>query len=122
MANLTGSWLASRLGVDPLRIDRMRRQGELYAVSNDSGEWEYPSWQFDAAGELKPAVAEFLASARREKIAPSELTALLDRRVGLAGGTRVRDLLEHGGTHGEHGGTQGSPVSPLLQRRGSAGA
>ena len=74
MANLTGSWLAFRLGVDPVRIERMRRDGELYAVRNDSGEWEYPSWQFGAAGELKPAVAEFLASARREKIAPAELS------------------------------------------------
>ena len=76
-----------------MRIERIRREGELYAVLNDSGEWEYPGWQFDAAGELKPAVAEFLASARKEKIAPSELGALLDRRVGLAGGKRVRDLL-----------------------------
>ena len=40
MANLTGSWLAFRLGVDPVRIERMRREGELYAVRNDSGEWE----------------------------------------------------------------------------------
>ena len=120
MANLTGSWLAFRLGVDPLRIDRMRRDGELYAIRNDSGEWEYPSWQFDAAGELKPAVADFLASARREKIAPAELTELLDRRVGLAGGKRVRDLLLSGGT--KRGGTQGSPVSPLLPRRGSTAA
>ena len=55
-----------------------------------------PGWQFDAAGELKPAVAEFLASARREKIAPAELSELLDRRVGLAGGKRVRDLLLSG--------------------------
>jgi hypothetical protein len=92
MANLTGSWLAFRLGVDPVRIERMRREGELYAVRNDSGEW-----QFDAAGELKPAVAEFLASARKEKIAPGELSELLDRRVGLAGGKRVRDLLLSGG-------------------------
>jgi hypothetical protein len=97
MANLTGSWLASRLGVDPVRIDRMRKAGELYAVPNDNGEWLYPAWQFGAAGELKPAVAEFLASARKENIAPSELTGLLERRVGLAGGKRVRDLLLNGG-------------------------
>jgi hypothetical protein len=97
MANLTGSWLAFRLGVDPVRIERMRRAGELYAVRNDSDEWEYPGWQFDAAGELKPAVAEFLASARREKIAPAELTDLLERRVGLVGGKRVIDLLLNGG-------------------------
>ncbi len=96
MANLTGSWLAFRLGVDPVRIDRMRKDCELYATRNDSGEWEYPSWQFDAAGELKPAVAEFLAAARKERIAPAELTELLERRVGLAGGKRVRDLLLNG--------------------------
>ena len=41
-------------------------------------------------------MAEFLASARREKIAPAELSELLDRRVGLAGGKRVRDLLLSG--------------------------
>ncbi len=97
MANLTGSWLAFRLGVDPVRIDRMRKEGELYAVPSDSGEWEYPSWQFDAAGKTKPAVAEFLAAARKEKIAPSELTELLERKVGLVGGKRVRDLLLNGG-------------------------
>ena len=97
MANLTGSWLAFRLGVDPVRIERMRKAGELYAVRSDNGEWEYPAWQFDAAGKTKPAVAEFLASARKEKIAPSELTDLLERRVGLAGGKRVRDLLLNGG-------------------------
>jgi hypothetical protein len=96
MANLTGSWLALRLGADPVRIDRMRKAGELYAVRGDSGEWEYPSWQFDATGKLKPAVAEFLASARKERIAPSKLTELFDRRVGLAGGERVRDLLLSG--------------------------
>ena len=109
MANLTGSWLAFRLGVDPVRIERMRREGELYAVRNDSGEWEYPGWQFDAVGELKPAVAEFLASARKERIAPSELTDLLERRVGLVGGKRVIDLL-----------LNGREQSALVETRGAA--
>lgn len=97
MANLTGSWLAFRLGVDPVRIDRMRKAGELYAVRGDSGEWLYPSWQFDEAGKTKPAVARFLEMAREERIAAAELTELLDRRVGLVGGERVRDLLLNGG-------------------------
>ena len=95
MANLTGSWLAFPPRSRPVRIERMRREGELYAVRNDSGEWEY-GLAVDAAGELRPAVAEFLASARR-KIAPAELSELLERRVGLAGGKRVRDLLLNGG-------------------------
>jgi hypothetical protein len=108
MAHLTGSWLAFRLGIDPVRIDRMRKAGELYAVPSDSGEWEYPSWQFDATGKTKPAVAEFLASARKERIAPSELTDLLERKVGLVGGMRVRDLLRNGGEQHGLGEEQGA--------------
>jgi hypothetical protein len=56
MATLTGSWLAFRLGVDSARIDRMRKAGELCGVRSDSGEWLYPSGQFDAEGKTKPAV------------------------------------------------------------------
>jgi hypothetical protein len=97
MANLTGSWLAFRLGVDPVRIDRMRKEGELYGVRSDSGEWLYPSWQFDEAGKTKPAVTRLLQTAREERIAAAELTELLDRKVGLVGGKRVRDLLLNGG-------------------------
>jgi len=94
MATLTGSWLAFRLGVDPVRIDRMRKAGELYGVRSDSGEWHYPSWQFDAEGKTKPAVAQLLEAAREQRIAGEELTQLLERRVGLVGGgKRVRELL-----------------------------
>ncbi len=98
MANLTGSWLAVRLGVDPVRIDRMRKEGELYGVRCDSGEWQYPSWQFDEAGKTKPAVTRLLDMAREKRLSAAELTELFDRRVGLVGGSRVRDLLAHGGT------------------------
>ena len=96
MAKLTGSWLAFRLGVDPVRIERMRKAGELYAVRSESGEWLYPAWQFDEAGKTKPAVTQLLDAARQEKIAPGELTELLERRVGLVGGKRVLDLLLNG--------------------------
>jgi hypothetical protein len=100
MADLTGSWLAFRLGVDPVRIDRMRKAGELYGVRCDSGEWQYPSWQFDEAGKTKPAVARLLANAREQRLSALELTELFDRKVGLVGGKRVRELLERGGTTG----------------------
>lgn len=91
MANLTGSWLAFRLGVDPARIDAMRRAGELYGVRDVSrGEWQYPSWQFDSAGQTKPAVKELLRAAGAERRSPQEL---LERKVGLVGGTRTKDLL-----------------------------
>ena len=93
MASLTGSWLAFRLGVDPVRIDRMRKAGELYGVRTDTGEWCYPSWQFDEAGKTKPAVARLLEEARARRIVGAELTELVERRVGLIGGKRVRELL-----------------------------
>ena len=97
MADLTGSWLAFRLGVDPVRIERMRKAGELYGVRSDSGEWQYPAWQFDKALETKPAVARLLATAREERLSASEVTELFDRRVGLVGGAkRVRDVLLDG--------------------------
>lgn len=94
MANLTGSWLAFRLGVDPVRIDSMRRAGELYAVRDESkSEWLYPSWQFDGAGRTKDAVRQMIQTAKRDRI---DVHELLGRRVGLVRGKTVRDLLLNG--------------------------
>jgi hypothetical protein len=91
MANLTGSWLAFRLGVDPGRIESMRKAGELYAVRDESrGEWHYPSWQFDLAGQTKPAVREMLRAPRAERRSPGEL---IEQKIGLVGGRRTKDLL-----------------------------
>jgi hypothetical protein len=98
MANLTGSWLATRFGVDPLKIEAMRRAGELYAVRNGSGEWRYPSWQFEADGKTKPAVKRLLAAAHEERIDALRLDEVLERRkVGLVGGHSVREALLNGG-------------------------
>jgi hypothetical protein len=97
MTDLSESWLASRRGLDPLQIERMRRAGELIAVRPASAsEWRYPSWQFGASGETKPGVARFLAAARDAGFRGQELTRLLDRRVGLVDGTTVLDLLRSG--------------------------
>jgi hypothetical protein len=97
MAHLTGSWLAFRLGVDPVRIDRMRKAGELYGIRSDSGEWHYPAWQFDEGLVTKPAVARLLASSRDERLSAAEVTEVFERRVGLVGGgKRVRDVLLNG--------------------------
>jgi hypothetical protein len=93
MATLTGSWLAFRLGTDPVRIERMRKAGELYAVRNDSGEWCYPSWQFDDEGRTKPEMARLLEDARKQRIVGVQLTELVERRVGLVRSKRVRELL-----------------------------
>jgi hypothetical protein len=99
MANLTGSWLAARFGVDPLRIERMRRAGELHAVrASGSSEWRYPSWQFEADGQTKPAVRRLLAAAHQEQIDALELDEVLERRkIGLVDGQSVREALLNGG-------------------------
>ena len=55
--SLTGSWLAERLAIDPLKIEAMRRAGELIAVREPgSGDWHYPAWQFEpeAAARRRP--------------------------------------------------------------------
>jgi hypothetical protein len=97
MTELSESWLASRRGVDPLQIERMRRAGELIAVRPaNASEWRYPAWQFDSSGQTKPGVARFLAAARDAGFRGQELTRLLDRRVGLVDGTTVLDLLRSG--------------------------
>jgi hypothetical protein len=97
VSSLTESWLASRRGVDPLQIERLRRAGELIAVRPaNTSEWRYPSWQFDASGRTKPGVVEFLAAARDAGFRGEELRRLLDRRVGLVDGTTVLDLLRSG--------------------------
>ena len=99
MANVTGTWLAARFGVDPLKIEAMRRSGELYAVrANGSSEWRYPSWQFEADGKTKPAVKRLLAAAHQQRIDALELDEVLERRkFGLVGGHSVRDALLNGG-------------------------
>ena len=97
MTYLSGSWLAQRFGVDPLKVDAMRRAGELHAVRNGTGEWKYPAWQFEADGRTNPAVRPLRAAAHVERIAALELEQLLETRVGLVGGKRVRDHLLNGG-------------------------
>jgi hypothetical protein len=94
VADLTGSWLAARFGVDPVRIERMRRAGELYGVrSPGSDEWRYPSWQFEADGTTKPAVRRLLSAAHEQRLSARQLDDLLDRKVGLVGSRTVRELL-----------------------------
>jgi hypothetical protein len=94
---LTGPWLAVRWGVDPVVIEIRRRAGELYATrAPESDDWIYPGWQFDEDGDVKPEVARVLAAARDAGLSPSQLQGLFQRRVGLAGGGTMLDLLRQG--------------------------
>lgn len=94
---LPATWLASRMAVDPARIEAMRRAGELIAVREDgSTEWRYPAWQFDA-GTARPSVARVVAAARESGVDESRLYDLLTTPLGLRdGGRRLADLLVEG--------------------------
>lgn len=97
-STLSASWLAARQGIDPVRIERRRRAGELLATRDEHGrEWRYPMWQFDAEGEVRPAVARLLQLAKENRIPQDKLEQLLERKVGLVGGKTVRELLLDGG-------------------------
>jgi hypothetical protein len=94
---LTGSWLAVRLGIEPVKLDILRRSGELYAYRPPgSDDWLYPPWQFDEDGHVRPAVERVLAAARERGLGPVQLHELFNRRTGLAGGRRMYELLAEG--------------------------
>jgi hypothetical protein len=92
---LPGSWLASRLGVDPREIDSLRERGELIAVQ-DQGEWLYPVWQFGPGGSVPIGVRDAVRTARTVGLDEARLIALLRRPAGLLGGRRLLDLLFEG--------------------------
>jgi hypothetical protein len=94
---LPATWLASRMAVDPARIDAMRRAGELIAVREPgSTEWRYPAWQFDS-GKPRPSVTRVVVAARESGMDESRLYDVLTTQLGLRhDGRRLVDLLLEG--------------------------
>src|SRR5215472_14128960 len=92
---LPGSWLSSRLGVDPREIEQLRVRGELFAVRGQD-EWLYPVWQFGPGGSIPAGVRNAVKTARTVGLDEARLVALLRRPVGLVGGARLLDLLFEG--------------------------
>jgi hypothetical protein len=91
---LSASWLSTRLGVDTVRLNAMRRAGELIGVRpNGSRDWRFPAWQFDDGGQVKPEVRRVLDTARELKLSGEQLNRALDRRSGMTGGTSLLDDL-----------------------------
>ena len=89
---MSTTWVAARFGLDPVRVNALRRAGELYAFRLPGGDWLYPAWQFDAKG-VRPGVAAFFAAAREEGFGAADLDEILARRVGIVGGSSVIELL-----------------------------
>ncbi len=94
---LSASWLSTKWAVDTVKINAMRRAGELVAVRPaGSREWRFPAWQFGPDGNVRPEVARVLEAARRRGIRPDKVYELLERRSGMTGGGRLRDDLLEG--------------------------
>jgi hypothetical protein len=94
---LSASWLSTKWGVDTVKINAMRRAGELVAVRPaGSQEWRFPAWQFGPDGRVRPEVARVLEAARLRGLRPEKLSELLERRSGMTGGGRLRDDLLDG--------------------------
>jgi hypothetical protein len=95
---LTTPWVAARLGMDPLKVDRLRRAGEFLAVRPAGAhDWLFPSWQFDASGRVLPVVHRLLHAARDRGLDAAGLHELLKRRAGLVESKRLLDVLLEGG-------------------------
>jgi len=91
---LSASWLSTKSGVDTVKINAMRRAGELVAVRPaGTQEWRFPAWQFGPDGQVRPEVERARAFARQRGVRPEQLGALLERRSGITGGERLRDDL-----------------------------
>lgn len=91
---LTAAWLSTKWGIDTVRIEGMRRAGELVAVRPaGSHEWRFPAWQFGDDGRVRPDVERVLAAARARELTPDRLGVLLARRSGLTSGERLLDDL-----------------------------
>jgi hypothetical protein len=95
--SLSASWLSSRFGIQPARIDALRREGSLFGVRLPGArEHLYPAWQFArGSAETKPEVRRVLTAAREAGLSEIELFRLLERREGL-GRERLVDALRAG--------------------------
>jgi hypothetical protein len=93
---LTASWLAERLGVDPLQIEAMRRAGELIGVRpQGETEWLYPAWQLKGS-KPRNVVPRLVAVARENGLDEARLHGILTARMGLTGRRRLADLVVEG--------------------------
>ena len=96
--SMSGAWLAVRLGIEPLKLEAMRRAGELIAVREPgSTEWLYPAWQFDS-WKPRPVIPRIVGAARERGLDETQLYELLTARLGMVGGSheRLADLLVQG--------------------------
>jgi hypothetical protein len=96
ISGLTTSWLASRLGTQPARIEALRRDGQLLGVRRPDGQTVFPAWQFGRDGRPLAGLARVIAAARAAGIDDHRLHRILTSRMGLTGRERLLDVLRAG--------------------------
>jgi hypothetical protein len=95
--SLSASWLAVSLGVEPRKIEAMRRAGELIAYRPDNAHEHYfPVWQFDADWRPHSIVPQLVKAAREAGLSDNRLYALLNSRSGIGGDRKLADALREG--------------------------
>ena len=95
--SLSASWLASRLGMEPFKLDAMRRGGELIAYRPDGAhEYYYPLWQFDDEWQPLPIIPQLVHEAEARGMRGNRLYQVLNARAGIASGRRLGESLREG--------------------------
>jgi hypothetical protein len=96
--SLSASWLAVRTGIEPRRLDVMRRSGELIGYRPiGAHEHYYPVWQFDEEWRPLSIVPRLVQEARKRGLSENRLYEVLSARAGLSGGGgRLGESLREG--------------------------
>jgi len=95
--SLSASWLASRLGSEPFKLEAMRRAGELIAYRPEgSREHYYPLWQFDEEWQPLPIIPQLVREARARDLRGNRLYEVLNARAGVTSGRKLGQSLREG--------------------------
>jgi hypothetical protein len=93
---LSASWLAARIGIEPVKLDVMRRGGELIAVRKpDATDWLYPAWQYHGRTPRR-VIPRIVNAAREAGLSETRLYEILTAPLGLGGRRRLADLIVEG--------------------------
>ena len=95
--SLSASWLASRLGAEPFKLDAMRRAGELIAYRPEGArEYYYPLWQFDEEWHPLPIIPQLVREAEARGLRGNRLYEVLNARAGATGSRKLGQSLREG--------------------------
>ena len=95
--SLSASWLASRLGAEPFKLEAARRAGELIAYRPEgSREYYYPLWQFDEEWQPLPIIPQLVREANARGLRGNRLYEVLNARAGVTGNRRLGESLREG--------------------------